>query len=263
MPSTFDGLPIINDETPNNAFVFPDPRNYGRGLDLSLRTAEGYGANADQFPSELLIPSSEYQARIQERKERKQTIRDLVAYYDWPCKNQAQTNYCWINAPTYLTEVMRLIQGQSPVSLSPASGGAVIKGYQNVGGWGNEALKFISNTGLVPSSNWPDAAINRQYKTPETDAMRASYRVTEWWELTPRNMNQLVSALLRNIPVAVGYNWWAHEVSIEDVDWVDGTIALVMRNSWGMSWGTKGYSILQGNKMVADDAVCPRVAVAA
>ena len=76
-------------------------------------------------------------------------------------------------------------------------------------------------------------------------------------------MAQLISCLLRRIPVAVGYDWWGHEVTAVDAIWLDGTVAIRIRNSWGMSWGNKGFSVLQGNKMIPADAVCARVAVAA
>jgi len=89
-----------------------------------------------------------------------------------------------------------------------------------------------------------------------------SYRITEWMELRPRNLEEHISLLLRNIPVAVGLNYWSHEVSDHDAVWLDGTVAVRFRNSWDMDWGDKGFAIRQGSKMYADDAVAPRVALA-
>lgn len=254
------GPPIINDSTPDH-LLFPD--NRGRGLDLSLKGAEGYKGVADPFPTELLIPRSEWQARCQEIKERKTRLLDQVRRKGLKCKDQQSTNYCWINAPTYCMEVVRLFQNEAPVVLSPASAGAQIKSYRNVGGWGKEGLEWISEHGLVPVDRWPANAIDRRYATTENKELALDYRTSEWWELEPRNVDHLISCLFHGIPVAVGYNWWSHEVTALVPEWVDGAIALGIMNSWGEGWQDRGYGILQGNRMVPDDAVAPRVAIAA
>jgi hypothetical protein len=89
------------------------------------------------------------------------------------------------------------------------------------------------------------------------------YRVDKWLELEPRNIDQLVSLDLRDIPVPVAYNWWGHEVTAYDAVWVNGEIGIRCRNSWGMSYGHLGFFLLQGNKMYPDDAVAPLTATAA
>jgi hypothetical protein len=47
-----------------------------------------------------------------------------------------------------------------------------------------------------------------------------------------------------------------------EVIWLDGTIALRIRNQWE-GWGDQNFGILQGSRMLADDFVAPRVAMAA
>ena len=255
-------LPIINDSTPIQKLYSPEGQQFGRGLDLSLKGTEGYAGVAAPFPASLLIPRSEWQARIQERKERKATLREKIQGAGVQVKNQERTNYCWINAPTFCVEIVRLLQGQKHVVLSPASAGAQIKNYRNVGGWGKEGLEWIIAHGVAPVDLWPANAIDRKYATAETKAAALNYRIDEWWELEPRNIDQLVSCVLRNVPVAVGYNWWSHEVTMVDMDWIDGDIAGVIGNSWG-DWGDQGYGILQGSRLKPDDAVAPRTALAA
>lgn len=256
----YPGELIIHDGTPLSKTK--PPRGMKTGLDLALRGPFTYGAVAEPFPDELLIPESEWQSRIQEKEERKTRHSDLAAQYNLPCKAQGSTNYCWINAPTYAVESSRMRQNQETVILSPASAGAPMTGFKNVGGWGGPGLAYIAQKGLVPADKWPANAIDRQYYTAENRELALRYRQTEWWELKPRNRKQLISALLHDLEVAVGYNWWGHEVTAVEAVWVDGRAEPRIRNSWGMGWGSQGYSVLQGAKALPDDAVAPRVVIA-
>ncbi len=271
MPYTsilYPNEPIIND---NEGLQHTRPPiGQLRGLRMPHREPwsdeSPYEGVADPFPDELLVPESEWEARIKEREERKCRLSDIVDQAGLPCKDQDSTNYCWINAPTHTIEIARVVQNQKVVILSPASAGAIIKNYRNEGGWGKEGLEYFTKEGggLVPIDKWPANAIDRQYDTPETKAMRKLYRQTEWWELKPRNINQLVSLLFRaEAGCALGYNWWSHEVTAYDPVWIDNKIGIRERNSWGMSYGSSGYFILQGSKMYPDDAVAPRVVIAA
>lgn len=252
---------IINDASSADDY---HPGDNGTGLELGLRGPGQYeyGAAASQFPPDLLIPMSEMRARIEEQEALKTRLSDLIRYKKLPPKDQSNTNYCWINAPTHCAEIIRLKQNQPIVILSPASAGAQIKGFRNVGGWGREGLLWIIEHGLTPVSLWPANAIDRKYLTPAAIAAALEYRVTEWTELIPRNMQQLASMLLRGIPVAVGFNWWGHEVTAVDAVWLDGALAIRIRNSW-LNWGDYGFGILQGSRALPDDAVAPRATLAA
>lgn len=262
MGNTYNGMPIIDDGTTDAALLHPP--GLGKGLELPPKVlGRQYKGTADAFPQNLLVPKSEVQARVEERKSAKRTLQALCDWRKIPPKNQGQTNFCWVNSPTYAVEVIRLVQNQPMVLLSPASAGAQITHYQNVGGWGKQALQWISDRGLVPVDKWPANAISSQYATDENIALAKNYRCTEWWELSTDNMQETWSCLLLDIPVCAGLSWWSHEVTYIDVDWIDGDVAIVFRNSWGPSYGNNGYSVLQGQRMQPDDAVAPRQAVAA
>lgn len=256
---------IITDSTPG--FAVEPPQGKGRGLVLEDRqTPFGRMAGAPPFPRELLIPESEYQDRIKELEDTKTRLSDIVARKQLPCKDQGQTNYCWYNSPAYCQEVLRAKQGQKTVILSPASGAAKIKNYRNEGGWGEQAIEHMATVGLAPITHWPaNHWQDSRYDTPETREVARRYRIIEWWELRPRDIHELMALLLRRIPVTGGYNWWGHQVTNEDPVWLDGTVAIRIRNSWGMNWpqpGARGYGILQGSRMLPDDQIAPRTAIA-
>ncbi len=255
----YAGENVIDDSTP--ADVYQTPEGLTSGLMPEFRGV-GKMPSSAPFPKELLIPRNEWEARIKEMEERKSRVSDLSRQAGQICKNQGQTNYCWINCVVYALETQRVIQNQGLVSLSPASGGAIIKNFQNVGGWPDEALEFISTVGVVPTSMWPDNSINRAFKTVMSDAVRKKYRVPLWWELPKLNLEYLMSALLHRIPVAVGYLWWGHAVCGIDPVWTNGQPGVRIRNSWGMDWGFEGYSVLQGQRALPDCAVSVGQAVA-
>ena len=257
MPAEF----IIHDTTSPHLWLPPEGES--RGLVLPPSHERSYEGTADPFPDDMLIPESEWQARIKELEEREATIMHACDRAGLTVLDQNGTNYCWINAPVHCCEIRRVIANQTLVRLSPASCGGPIKGFRNNGGWGLEGLQYIANLGVVPQEKWPANAINRSYWTEENKALALHYRCTEWWALPDRSMKHVVSAILRGFPVALGYNWWSHEVTGVGLRWLDGGVVLVIDNSWGTGWGEKGRGILQGSRMIPDDAVVARAMVAA
>ncbi len=264
----FSSALMINELVIDEGMV-PDkvynPSGCERGLDLSARPNAddyGYGAAADPFPAEWLIPESEWQARIQELEERKSRLSDIAELAGLTDTDQNGLNYCWIASPCYANELVGVSMNQPLKRLSHASAGARIKNFRNVGGWGKEALDFLAEHGCNLDADWPKNSLDRKYLNSANIEKAKLNRVTEWVECQPRNLKQIVSCLLRRVPLCGGFNWWGHEVTLSDVLWLDGTVAIRIRNQWA-GWGTKGYGILQGSRMLADDLVGPRVRLAA
>ena len=245
---------IINDENDRLAI----PGSNCTGLDLSGRVADSagfaYSGFSEKFDPAWLVPRDQWQARIEERKAKQERIIDLVRHEKLPHKDQGRTNYCWINAPVHALELSRRQANEDWVSLSPAWGGSIIKKGRNVGGWGREAIEFLYNSGTVPSSVCGDNDQSVRHNTGGNRKTALRYRVTDWVECQPRNVEQMVSMLLRGYCGAGGYNWWGHEVALTDVDWIDGEPAVIIRNSW-RGWGDFGFGVLQGSRMLADDLV--------
>lgn len=210
-----------------------------------------------------LIPRWEYDERIRDLEKAQARIPDICDAMGLRVKNQEGTNYCWINAPVHCLEIIRVVQGQEYVELSPASVGAKIKDFRNSGGWGTEGLQYLVEHGAVPTSIWPNNAIARRYDTAAADQQRGRFQVDEWDDLPP-TFDAVADRVLNGFPVAIGLNWWGHEVTAVALVKLDGNdrYGMLIDNSWGSEWGQNGRSVLSEAKATPDDAVSPRLATA-
>lgn len=206
-----------------------------------------------------LIPRSEWDERIRDLEKSQSRIPDICDAMGLKVKDQSNTNFCWCNAPVHCLEIMRVVQGQEYVSLSPASVACPINNFKNAGGWGTDALRYLVEHGAVPSALWPDNAIDRRYDTAESDQQRGHYQVDEWNDL-PTTFDAVADRVLSGFPVAIGLNWWGHEVTAVALMKLDGTgrYGMLIDNSWGTGWGQNGRSVLSESKATPDDAVSPR-----
>jgi hypothetical protein len=157
-------------------------------------------------------------------------------------------------------ELKALEAGCIHVPISAASVACKINGFVNQGGWGVDAMVYMAKYGVAEASVWPNTAISRTYDTAASDATRKRHIAYEWVQLTDNSFDELVTALLLGHPVAVGYNWWSHEVcAVAVVEVSPGVFAILIWNSWG-DWGDKndlgipGFTLLSKSKATPDDA---------
>ena len=207
----------------------------------------------DDLSSVPLIPREQWPDLIADKERNKTRIYDLVTEMDLDCKDQGGTNYCWVNAPTYCCDVIRLKETGQLRQHSPASAGGPIKSFQNRGGWGSQALEYFKVNGMNLTEDWPDNAISRSYYTDQNRTRAKDNVVLEYFKLS--SWDEVASCILAGIPTGLGYNWWSHEVTGQDLVVLNGKVELQIRNSWGMGWGDKGHGTLKGSKKYPDDAV--------
>ena len=254
----YDGEPIIIDGNESAAKI---PSGFSTGLQRRNLDEYPIGGLAKGFDIPV-IPRSEWDDRIEEIEKTKSRLSDLSYANGLKCQDQNGTNYCWANAPVYCVQLVRLTMGLGIEYLSPASVAAPIKNYKNQGGYGSQALKYIIQRGIVPTKYWPPNSRDRGLYYPKNLKRAKNYIVTEWYDLDNRNFDQLMTCLLLRIPVAVGYNWWGHEVSaIDPIGLGQDGYGIRIRNSWGMDYGKDGYAVLGEGKATSDDAVAPRVTI--
>lgn len=206
------------------------------------------------------LPLSEIKDRAAQLKRDKMRISDRIREAGLKPLDQNGTNFCWANGPVNTVRVALMMANQPPVDLSPASVACQINGFRNQGGWGTEAMKWIAEHGVVPAAKWPANAINRQYLTEAAKAEAMNFRITEWDDLPARDLELLWTYLVNGFPVAIGLNWWRHEVTACDYDPDDGTT--LIWNSWGPDWGDDGFGKLSESRARPDDACAPRVPMA-
>lgn len=255
--SALGNMPVIDDS--NYQQFVTEPPGQSRGLIPRNYELIPYGSMPFAPAAEMdEIPRSEWKDRIEEAEKNKTRIVDLCDAVGSPVKNQASTNYCWINAVIRAMEIVRVIQNEPLIPLSSASIGCKIKNFKNQGGWGLEGVQYAVKHGAVPMSMWPNAAIDRKYDTPAANAERTKFKIIEWEDL-PNTFEAVMTRVLRNIPCPVGYNWWGHEVcAVAGVVISADKYGIIIDNSWG-NWGDRGRGVLNESKGRPDDAQSPRV----
>lgn len=259
MPQEF----VIDETTTDAAQAVATPEGMSRGREARDWSVQGHCSMQGALALPTLIPRSEWTARIEEMERTKTRLSDIIRQAGIPSLDQNGTNYCWCNAVVTAIETGRAANGLPYVKMSPASVAAPIKGYRNQGGWGGEALEYIVAHGVAAASLWPANSISRSY-FEQTRENAGLHKVTEWYDLNNRNFDQLMTCLFLRIPVAIGLNWWSHEVcAIDPVVVSPGRYGVRFRNSWGSSYGDSGFSILTEAKATPDDACAPIVNMAA
>lgn len=202
-----------------------------------------------------IYPRSEWTDRIEALEKTKSLLSDIDRYHRVPMLDQERTNYCWCYGVVGGIMTRMAAMGLSVPRLSAASAAAKIKNYQNVGGWGGEAIAGIRQHGVSTLDLWPNATIDPKYDTHEQQLNAKMHGVIEFEELAPKDFDQLMTCLLMGFPVPIGLLWWGHLVcAMDPVVISPGVFGVRIKNSWGMRWENQGFAILGETKATPDEA---------
>ena len=272
--------PYIDDETTVDPLAWTAG---ARGLVQRPLDAK-VSASAFDIP---LIPRAEWPERIRDMEADKSRLSDIIRAAGFPSKNQndpkyansrsPRWGYCWMYGAVGALEAIREVMHQPYVALSAFAAAWTIKHGKDEGGWGALALDFLIERGVPSEAVWPNFAADGSLDNEATWADAAKHKVTESWvDLTApvhdrdMTLDQKMTCLLSRIPVVCDYMWWGHCVySCDPVD-ADPSRSLTDparwgsrdRNSWGDSYGDRGFFVVKGQRCVPDNAVAPRATTA-
>ena len=285
--------PFISADGERRAFGLI-PRNYDTHPIGCYRSVKPY--TAVDLP---VIDRAEWPARIAELEATKSRISDIMLAANVPCLDQNGRGYCWAHSATGAVMALRAVMNQPTVGLSAYAIACIIKSYRDEGGWGAQALDFITERGVPSEEFWPQRSVSPSNDKPATWENAALHKTTEGWvDLSAAqydrklSFGQEITCYLIRIPGIKDENWWSH--SILGVDAVNGTAqfnanllrmesgklmtaqeftvawgvdteaagyGIRIRNSWGATWGTQGFGVLAGSQAISDGAVAPRVTI--
>lgn len=214
------------------------------------------------FPDSLRVDESEWMDRAEEMERERSSLDDLALMKGVRVKDQDGYGYCWAFGTCTAVEMSRAYAGLDYVELSATSVAGPVKNFANRGGWGKEALDYGVQHGWAPVSLWPEVptGASNRYDTHECQLERQKYKVTEWYEIQPRDFNALMSCLFRQMPAAVGLNHWGHLICAVKPVYKSGKWGWMYWNSWKSTWGDRGTGVLLGSKAIPDGVtVVPRV----
>ncbi len=253
--SPIGGMPVI-DNINAGQFINPIVDGHQRLCSLMPRDMNKYPEGHTGFAA--LRPFQQYTKdqiiqRIQQRDAARSGLRHILDSKKVPCKDQDGLPYCWIYSGVHTVEIAYAVQGDGYVALSATAAGSMITGGQSRGGYGAEAIDFLSKHGTCREQDWPEHQISTRYRTAKVDEMSQQNIITDWGELPSGNLDQLAAAVLNNFAVTIGLAWWGHQVTIIDLVLLpNNVIGFVFDNSWGMGWGDNGRGVLTPDKARGD-----------
>lgn len=198
--------------------------------------------------------------RIKRADENKATPDDWMVAGDVEILDQGQYGYCWMYGTVGAMLTTYAMTGQKAPRLNPFPTAFRGKQGRNQGGWGEEALRYINEFGVVENSLWPGLeAKMSNWDRQEVKDNAKQHVVTQSLELPTNDLYALISVLTDPKlprPVSIGLPWWGHLVYAVRAMILDGGLfGIKFVNSWKITWGDKGRGILTENKARAAEQI--------
>ena len=184
-------------------------------------------------------------------------------------KNQGGCGSCWAFAAAGATELLVNLYYNRHLDLDLSEQNLIsgTNGSCADGGYVDEALNYIKNTGVVNESCFPymgeDVPLTDMCPKPEERIKIGGYS-----GMIARSTNDLKQAIMR-APVALVIESWSHAVTLAGFKTIEkndilnvrngsqdswnyiasddsliGQTAWLIKNSWGTEWGEKGYAYI-------------------
>lgn len=189
-----------------------------------------------------------------------QNVRDVGMFGGRiPSRDQNGKGYCWAHSGVSANLLVRARDNQPYEDLSAYAVACIIKGYRDEGGWGQEGVQWEIDHGVPTSKTWPQQSMSRSNDNAAMRAEAALYKPTgTWMDMQSRDRRALATALCRNDPVVVDFDWWSHSVCacrLKAWGTNGSSLKITIWNSWGDSWSDGGMGDLSGNRAVPDSQV--------
>jgi len=208
---------------------------------------------------------------VEEKEDDERNLASLPSSVDWrtkgavtPVKNQGSCNGCWAFSATGALEGLHKIKTgklqsyseQQLLNCNTASKGCA-------GGHTSTAFSYTAKYGVELESTNPSVGTSGRCNFVSTKASKVN---TGHVSVPAKNMNALLAAVVKQ-PVSIALNGETnalrfyksgvltsncpsatnHAVLIVGYTTVNGHQALIVKNSWGPSWGNKGYVYISTN----------------
>jgi hypothetical protein len=253
-----DGYPYLVIDS-DNAHWHADHSGYGYCGWQNPGEPHGFAAGD---PVGDVIPRSEWHSLI--KAGQGSFLSDLIKAQSIPAKNQRSLKFCWGFGSVRAVEATRAVAGLPFKDLSPESVCGPCTNWRNQGGYASEAFNQLQSAGACESSymDAPNSLNVRAWKAGWRENAKL-HEAVRWYEIGT-SFDQVISCLLKRIPVAAGLSWWGHLVCFLDPAILpDGSVGVLFQNSWGSDWPTKGangFATLSEAKATPSGAAAPLIA---
>lgn len=224
------------------------------------------------YLSGLIIPNQESQIQAQT-----EPSNDRPETWDWrtknavsAVKNQKSCGSCWAFSSTGALESFHFIQTNTMTTFSEQQLVDCSTSYGNEGcngGWMDSAFQYVIEKGIIDDAAYPYVAKDQACKQDG-----GNFKITGFTDIPKGDIEGLADAVINQpVAVAVDATLWSfyfggvfsicgsslnHGVLLVGYD----AKAWYVKNSWGGSWGEKGYiRVKRGNTCgIADSSSYPK-----